>query len=308
MGIHLKSDEVGRKFLGSTTCGNKLMSQCHQGFATIICLWLVSTCGCQQQLPNNTERPIAAGLVAPQPEQTPEGQLPIEYTGGHFPSELKTPNPIKSIFFIGNSHTSNHGLPQIVKAMLEAGGLGQDIKVEVSAGPFLDQHLTFPTTQEKFQRQAWEVVVLQAQQYSQSGKYAHLYPIAPAVEWVKRVKDQGGLPIMYPEWAQVRGGDEGMTTYRLHCSIAEQQAARVAPIGQAWYRAIHEDPKLELHAGDGNHSSPAGAYLTACVLYATISQKSPLELPDLKQVKLAPKLQKQLRQYAHDSLPAGSYQ
>lgn len=273
-------------------------------FIFLVILGWLAILGCEQQLPNNTERPIAAGLVAPQPDQTPAGQIPIEHTGGHFPSELKTPNPIRSIFFVGNSHTSNHGLPQIVKALLEAGNLGKDIVVDASVGPFLDQHLTFPPTQKKFKQQEWDVVVLQAQQYSQSGKYSHLYPIDSAVEWVKQVKEQGGLPVLYPEWAQVRGGDEGMKTYQLHCSIADQQAARVAPIGQAWYRAIHEDPQLELHAGDGNHSALAGAYLTACVLYGTISQKSPLDLPDLSQIKLAPKLQKQLRKYAHDTLSA----
>lgn len=258
--------------------------------------------GCEPSLPNNTERPIAAGLVAPQPEQTPVGQLPIEYQGGLFPEELKTPPTIRSILFVGNSHTSNHGLPNLVQEMLVACGAGTEIAVEAAVGPFLDQHLTFPVTQEKFTKRNWDVVVLQAQQYSTSGKYAHLYPIEPAIEWIKRVKKQGGLPIMYPEWAQVRGGDEGMRTYQLHCAIAAQEAARVAPIGQAWYRAIRENPKLELHAGDGNHSSLAGSFLTACVLFGTISEISPSKIPYLPQVKLAPALQEELRQYAHDTL------
>jgi hypothetical protein len=48
----------------------------------------------------------------------------------------------------------------------------------------------------------------------------------------------------------------------------------------AWGVLRHEKPRIELfYAGHGSHPSPAGSYLTACVLYATIFHQSPAGLP-----------------------------
>jgi hypothetical protein len=69
----------------------------------------------------------------------------------------------------------------------------------------------------------------------------------------------------------------------LHVSIAQSEPACVAPIPQAFDFALARDPTLTLHASDGNHSAPAGAFLAALVLYATITGLSPLDLPALPQ-------------------------
>jgi hypothetical protein len=55
--------------------------------------------------------------------------------------------------------------------------------------------------------------------------------------------------------------------------------AQIAPVGDAWQAARKADPKLMLHSKDQKHPTPAGAYLAACVFYATIYEKSPEWLP-----------------------------
>ncbi len=55
----------------------------------------------------------------------------------------------------------------------------------------------------------------------------------------------------------------------------------VAPIGQAWDLALWRRPQLRLHSSDGNHALESGAFLTALVLYASITGASPRKLPDL---------------------------
>ena len=44
-------------------------------------------------------------------------------------------------------------------------------------------------------------------------------------------------------------------------------------------RARRELPGVSLWASDGVHPTPAGTYLTACVLYATLTGRSPVGIP-----------------------------
>jgi hypothetical protein len=90
--------------------------------------------------------------------------------------------------------------------------------------------------------------------------------------------------------------------YDLHVSIAQAESACVAPIGQAWDLALARDPTLTLHATDGNHSVPAGAFLTALVLYATITGQSPSDLPPMPQYPVELSLQETLRGIATETV------
>ena len=74
----------------------------------------------------------------------------------------------------------------------------------------------------------------------------------------------------------------------------------VAPVGRAWERALR-DPAMTLHDPDGSHPSPAGTYLAACVLYATLTGESPVGLDD-GGLGLAPASIARLQQVAWDTV------
>ncbi len=57
--------------------------------------------------------------------------------------------------------------------------------------------------------------------------------------------------------------------------IAADAGATIAPVAQAWAAAAEADPGLGLHDVDGIHATPVGSYLTACVLLAVITGRSP---------------------------------
>ena len=63
--------------------------------------------------------------------------------------------------------------------------------------------------------------------------------------------------------------------------VMEQLAVRLeaplAPVGSAWLVARREDPTLALHRADGTHPALAGSYLSACVLYGTLTGRDPRE-------------------------------
>ena len=59
-----------------------------------------------------------------------------------------------------------------------------------------------------------------------------------------------------------------------------------------------------MYAHDGNHSAAEGAQLTALVLYATLSGKSPAVLPDMAFNDVSAAMQSQLRQAADEAVKA----
>jgi hypothetical protein len=191
------------------------------------------------------------------------------------------PQPVSaaaiSVLMMGNSHTLANQLPKQLEELLRAGSPGKTVSVVVAPGSmFLDERLADRPSIDLLRSRQWTAVVLQAQKYSSSGMYA--YSTAEAQTLVRETRAVKALPVLFPEWAR-RGVPETETIYALHVSIARQQPACVAPVGQAWDLAHARMPTLGLHASDGNHSNAAGANLAALMLYATITGKSPSGLP-----------------------------
>jgi len=201
---------------------------------------------------------------------------------------------------MGNSHTSVNDLSKMVADMVRAGRPGKSVaSVEAPGWLFLDERLTDAPSMDLLRSQNWSFVILQAQKYSSSGQVA--YSTEEAKELVRRSRTQHAVPIMFPEWPR-RGIDETQRIFDLHVSIAQAEPACVAPIPQAFDLALARDPTLTLHASDGNHSAPAGAFLAALVLYATITGQSPLDLPPLAQYPVTVSLQATLRGIAAETV------
>ena len=205
-----------------------------------------------------------------------------------------------TLLFMGNSHTSVNDLTKMVADMVRAGRPGKSVaSVEAPGWLFLDERLTDGPSMDLLRSQNWSFVILQAQKYSSSGQVQ--YSTDEAKELVRRSRTQHAVPIMFPEWPR-RGIDETQRIFDLHVSIAQAEPACVAPIPQAFDLALARDPTLTLHASDGNHSAPAGAFLAALVLYATITGLSPLDLPSLPQYPVSVSMQATLRGIAAETV------
>ena len=166
---------------------------------------------------------------------------------------------------------------------------------------FLEERVGNAPTMALMRGQRWTFVILQAQKYSTSGQFS--YSTTEAEELIRISRQQGALPVMFPEWPR-RGVAETARIYDLHTSIAAKEPACVAPIGQAWDNARARYPSITLHHIDGNHSAPAGAYLTALILYATLTGNSPIGVPDLPVAGVDSGTQSQLRTIAAETVNA----
>lgn len=207
-----------------------------------------------------------------------------------------------SMLFMGNSHASLNNLQAMVTDMQRS---AVPAKTAASADApgwmFLDERLHHQPSLDLLQGQDWSVVVLQAQKYSSSGNFE--YSTTEAAALIRLARQQNALPVLFPEWAR-RGVDETRRIYDLHVSIAQQEPACVAPIGQAWDLSLSRHPEMPLHASDGNHANAAGSFLAALMLFATISELSPLMVGHLAQFPVSETDQARLRAVADDTVQA----
>lgn len=205
-----------------------------------------------------------------------------------------------ALLFMGNSHTSSNGLPDMVAAMVRAALPGKSVEAVVAPGSmFLDERATDAGTLELLRSRKWSFVVLQAQKYSTSGLFE--YPTLGAELLIRIAREILAVPILFPEWPR-RGIAETQRIFDLLVSIARRQPACVAPIGQAWDLAIARHPEVPLHAADGNHSSPAGAFLAALIIATTITGLSPSGLPTFEDIGVDAAVQAQLRAIAAETV------
>lgn len=57
--------------------------------------------------------------------------------------------------------------------------------------------------------------------------------------------------------------------------LASRLSATLAPVGLAWAQSRRTHPHLDLWSDDGIRPTVAGSYLTACVLYAVLTNRDP---------------------------------
>jgi hypothetical protein len=221
---------------------------------------------------------------------------------GPEPREVPGTDADVALLFIGNSHASLNGLPGMVEAIVAAAHSSETVgAVSAPDWMFLEDHYTNSTTLRLLGGQDWSFVVLQAQKYSTSG--CCTYSTEEAKALIRMAREQRAVPILFPEWPRL-GVDETYRIYDLHVSIASVEPACVAPIGQAWDLSLQRHPDLTLHAEDGNHSNPNGAFLAALILSSTMTGRSPLDAPTLANFEVSADDQALLKAVAADTVAA----
>ncbi|MGI5310791.1 hypothetical protein [Rheinheimera sp. WS51] len=206
-----------------------------------------------------------------------------------------------NLLFMGNSHSSSHNLPQLVAKLIKTDQPNAQVHTKLASGyHFLDERLQHRPSTNLLRDGNWSHVILQAQKYSTTGKY--FYPTDAAEEWIKRINSKNSQAIMFPEWPRRGNKEEAARIHQLHIGIAKAASACVAPIGLAWQLALQQNPKLKLHSADGNHSNLDGAFLTALVLYGTITKNDPSKLNAINGIKVSINTQTELKRVASATL------
>jgi hypothetical protein len=198
------------------------------------------------------------------------------------------------VLFIGNSFTFVNNLGDMLAGIAESlPGPRIHPTLIVGGGMTLQWHYAAGDALKAIDRQRWDTVILQEQSVfgaastslatddeSATGRVeTTLSP--PTIfhesvrKFVPRIRAARATPLLLMTWARKRRPEEQMALADAYESIGRELKVRVSPAGLAWQEARRRWPDLELHLADGSHPNGAGTYLTACVLYVTLTGKNP---------------------------------
>ena len=212
---------------------------------------------------------------------------------------LRKPAQVKSeptILFLGNSMTYFNDLPTVFMNLSRSGGFAAEV-YELTEGSYRLEYFADETDEvgaqvyDALESYDWDYVILQEQSgISTIGAEEHMYPAARTLD--SMIREANGESVFLMTWAYREGFSlpllglefkntrEEMQTQMAqnYRDIATELDALLAPAGIAFMRCSSNYPEIELWDEDGNHPSPAGTYLAACVLYQVLYDQSPGEL------------------------------
>ena len=187
------------------------------------------------------------------------------------------------ILFIGNSFTFYNDLPGMLVAFFAAGRQTLQVESHTPGATMLREHADNPDVARKIASRKWSFVVLQDQ--SQIPAIQPEETLNSGRTLCEMVRKAGATPVFYLTWGYKTDDAPGMDVEmqnalnKAYAAAARETKALLAPVGPAWLAALQKDPKVALYVADGHHPSPEGSYLAACVIYATVTKRSPLGLP-----------------------------
>jgi hypothetical protein len=90
------------------------------------------------------------------------------------------------------------------------------------------------------------------------------------------VRTRGAAPVLFMTWAYADKPEMTQALAEQYTKAGNDNNALVVPAGLAFAKALARKPDLVLYAADKRHPSPAGTYLGAATLYASILRRSPV--------------------------------
>ncbi|MGD2174751.1 MAG: hypothetical protein PVJ27_05050, partial [Candidatus Brocadiaceae bacterium] len=178
------------------------------------------------------------------------------------------------VLFCGNSYTFFHGMPQIVQqfAASRPGCHRLDFEMIAPGGCTLERHWEETGAAEAISRGAWDCVVLQEQSTRPIEDPGLMFRYARLLH--REAQRVQARAVLFLTWARRDAPEAQRELTAAYRTIARELGATVAPVGIAWQTVLRKRRDLPLHEDDGSHPNHAGAYLTACVFYATLFDAS----------------------------------
>jgi hypothetical protein len=178
------------------------------------------------------------------------------------------------VLFIGNSFTARNDVPGMIERMAAARGRAMEHRLISAGGASLRQHWNKGDAVEAIRSGTYDVVVLQEQSTLPIKGPARMRE--NIMQFHEAIESAGARTVLYVTWARLNAPQSQDAITGAYVSIAKEIEAEFAPAGEAWRIALSRHADLALHDKDGSHPTPAGSFLAACTLYATILRDTPL--------------------------------
>jgi len=199
-----------------------------------------------------------------------------------------TINTPRSVLLIGNSLLIYPvGQDALLQELAASANPPAQIKAELATaeGKVLEALWSDPSDRHsKILSGKYDVVVLQATLSKTGTVYGGLTADTEskfheyAAKFDDEIRKGGAQTVLFMHWQF--NEDSAMSIQeitRIYKEVAAERHIRVVPAGLAWQRAQSAQPGLVL-LSDSVHPNAEGSYLSACVLYATLSGRTPVGL------------------------------
>ena len=186
----------------------------------------------------------------------------------------------EKVLFVGNSYTYFWNLPQNVGLMAAASEIKMKTSQSTAGGSHWGHHWRGErnlTTLDLLNNGDYDAVVIQNHSRSALDMPDSLMFFGKKL--ADLIKMKGAKIYLYQTWAREWDPYMQAIITEKYLDLAKIINAQVVPVGQAWERARELRPEMVLYDEDGSHPSSLGTYLTACVFYGILTQKSPVGLP-----------------------------
>jgi hypothetical protein len=177
----------------------------------------------------------------------------------------------KSVLFLGNSYTDfNGGLDSMLTSLVPRTHASR-----VSpGGSTLQQHSVSANDADALKSTQWDIVVMQDQ-----SQYPVLEPAlfaAGAAAMVAKVRAAKATPMFLATWGRPDSPECSSAALEAgYRAEADRLTMSIIPAGRAFAASLALMPSLVLNQNDG-HPTPAGTYLAACTVFASIYGTSPV--------------------------------
>ncbi len=201
------------------------------------------------------------------------------------------------ILFVGNSFTAYSNFMPAVQKLANANRIYPQISSVTCLGRELN-HIVYPNKADQYEvlmhnrlmaylkNEKWDYVVLQALSVESVTNPSLLKKSVRAL--LPIIENTGAQTVLYMPWPMRSGHEVYDTlavstpeevidrTQSLFYDLARVYHVAVAPTGIAFMRNLYLHPNINVYADDNHHASQVGAYLSACVMYATLFNRTPV--------------------------------
>jgi len=192
-----------------------------------------------------------------------------------------------NVLFIGNSYVIQSDTPALLEAMAVDAGVEFHVERLAMGGKDFAFHLGRSQTTKMLAAREWDVVLLQSHSLDPLRDPEGFVNAGAGL--VKAVRASGAEPMLFETWPRRAGHnlynymeEVGKTPAEMlgrvaaqYAQLGQQTGTPVVPVGHAWMQLQDEHAEVGLYLKDGAHPAEAGAYLSAAVIFAELTERDP---------------------------------
>jgi hypothetical protein len=193
---------------------------------------------------------------------------------------------ITNVLFIGNSYIYSNNLPEVLEKITN-GTPDDSLYTEMVTYPSctLQEQWELGDALERIQSKNWDHVILQEHSTLGPRLINGQLQINDPENFYKYVrlfndevtKDSSEILLLLT-WARKFTPEHQLKINNAYFEISKELDVKLIPVGIAWQGVLNNYNDIELYWNDGSHPSIEGTYLSACVIYASLVDKSPVGL------------------------------